>query len=47
MSRLVTGLFYERAEAERAIEALRGEGIPAESIYLERELEALITGDRP
>jgi hypothetical protein len=38
MSRLVTGLFYERSEAERAVEALRSEGVPSESIYLEGEL---------
>jgi hypothetical protein len=38
MSRLVTGLFYERVEAERAVEALRSEGIPSGEIYLEREV---------
>lgn len=39
MPRLVTGLFYERPEAEQAVEALKAEGIPSESIYLEREVE--------
>src|ERR1051325_492421 len=39
MSRLVTGLFYTRAEAERAVDELRSQGIPAESIYLEAEVE--------
>jgi len=38
MSRLVTGLFYERSEAERAVEALRSQGVPDESIYLEGEV---------
>jgi len=38
MPRLVTGLFYERGEAERAVEALKAQGIPAEDIYLEREI---------
>ena len=38
MLRLVTGLFYERGEAERAVEALRAEGIPSESVYLEAEV---------
>jgi hypothetical protein len=39
MPRLVTGLFYERGEAERAVEALKAAGVPAESIYLEREVD--------
>jgi hypothetical protein len=39
MPRLVTGLFYERNEAERAVEALKAQGIPAENIYVEREVE--------
>lgn len=39
MPRLVTGLFYERAEAERAVDSLKTEGIPPENIYLEREVE--------
>jgi len=38
MPRLVTGLFYQRGEAERAVEALKAQGIPAENIYLEREI---------
>jgi hypothetical protein len=38
MTRLVTGLFYERSEAERAVEALKAHGIPSESIYLEGEV---------
>jgi hypothetical protein len=38
MPRLVTGLFYERSEAERAIEALKSQGVPPESIYLESEV---------
>jgi hypothetical protein len=38
MPRLVTGLFYSRSEAERAVDALKAQGIPAESIYLETEV---------
>ena len=38
MPRLVTGLFYDRAEAERAIDELKAEGIPADNIYLETEM---------
>jgi hypothetical protein len=38
MPRLVTGVYYERSEAERAVEALRTRGIPAENIYLESEV---------
>jgi hypothetical protein len=38
MPRLVTGLFYERSEAERAVSALKSEGLPSESIYLEAEV---------
>jgi len=38
MTRLVTGLFYERGEAERAVDALRTQGIPADCIYVEREV---------
>src|SRR5260370_15815812 len=38
MPRLVTGLFYNRSEAERAVDALKAQGIPAESIYLETEV---------
>lgn len=38
MPRLVTGLFYERGEADRAVSALKSEGFPAESIYLEAEV---------
>jgi hypothetical protein len=38
MPRLVTGVFYERSEAERAVAALRAQGIPAEDIYLETEV---------
>lgn len=40
MLRLVTGLFYERGDAERAVEALKAEGIPGESVYLEPEMSA-------
>ena len=39
MSRLVTAVFYERSEAERAVETLKAQGIPADSIYLEEEVE--------
>lgn len=39
MSRMVTGLFYEREEAERAIAALKAEGFAAEDIFLETEVE--------
>jgi hypothetical protein len=38
MTRLVTGLFYERREAERAVEALKAHGIPSAEIYLETEV---------
>jgi hypothetical protein len=38
MPRLVTGLFYDRSEAERAVDALRAQGIPSEDIYLEEEV---------
>lgn len=39
MSRMVTGLFYEREEAERAIAALKAEGFAPEDIFLETEVE--------
>jgi hypothetical protein len=39
MPRLVTGVFYDRSEAERAVETLKAQGIPSEDIYLETELE--------
>jgi hypothetical protein len=39
MPRLVTGVFYTRSEAERALQALRSEGIPLENLYLETEIE--------
>jgi hypothetical protein len=35
---LVTGVFYERREAERAVEALTAQGYPVQDIYLEREV---------
>jgi hypothetical protein len=35
---LVTGLFYNRSEAERAVSALKARGIPGENIYLETEV---------
>lgn len=38
MPRLITGVYYERSEAERAAAALRAQGIPAENIYLEAEV---------
>src|SRR5258708_7461891 len=38
MSRLVTGLFYDRIEAQRAVDSLKAQGIPAEDIYLETEV---------
>jgi hypothetical protein len=38
MSRLVTGLFYERSDAERAVEALKAAGFGSENIYLETEV---------
>jgi hypothetical protein len=38
MPRLVTGVFYERSEAERAVAALRAQEIPAEDISLEAEV---------
>jgi hypothetical protein len=44
MPRLVTGLFYERNAAERAVEALRTQGIPAEDIYLETEVPSTEAG---
>lgn len=39
MSRLVTGLFYSRSEAESAVQALQTEGIASDDIYLETEVE--------
>jgi hypothetical protein len=39
MPRLVTGLFYSREEAERAIESLMSAGIPSADIYLEQEVD--------
>jgi hypothetical protein len=38
MSRLVTGVFYERGEAESAVEALKAQQIPLENIYVEAEV---------
>jgi len=38
MSQLVTGQFYERADAMRAVEVLKASGIPAADIYLEEEI---------
>jgi hypothetical protein len=38
MPRLVTGLFYNRMDAERAVDALKAQAIPAENIYLETEV---------
>jgi hypothetical protein len=38
MPRLVTGLFYDRIEAERAVEALKAQGYLGEDIYLETEV---------
>jgi hypothetical protein len=38
MPRLVTGLFYERSEAERAVKELQAQGVPSEDIYLETEV---------
>jgi hypothetical protein len=38
--RLVTGVYYERSEAEEAVAALRAKGVPAEEIYLETEISA-------
>jgi hypothetical protein len=40
MPRLVTGVYYERGEAEQAVAALREKGIPAEEIFLEAEVSA-------
>ena len=40
MPQLVTGLFYERAEAERAVELLRSRGFGPDDIYLEEEVQA-------
>jgi hypothetical protein len=39
MSRLVTGLFYSRSEAEQAVRTLQSEGIAVDDIYLETEVE--------
>lgn len=38
MSRLVTGLFYDRSEAEGAVASLRAGGVDPADIYLEREV---------
>jgi F0F1-type ATP synthase membrane subunit c/vacuolar-type H+-ATPase subunit K len=40
MPRLVTGVYYEQGDAERAVAALQAQGIPPEEIYLEREVSA-------
>lgn len=40
MPRMVTGVYYEPRDAERAVAALRAQGIPPEEIYLEREVSA-------
>jgi len=40
MAQLVTGVYYEPRDAERAVTALRQSGIPAEEIYLETEVSA-------
>lgn len=46
MPRLVSGVFYERSEAERAVEALKRLGIPPENIYLEAEMTPPMNGRR-
>ena len=38
MPRVVTGLFYERGDAVYAVSALKSDGFPSESIYLESEV---------
>lgn len=38
--RLVTGVYYERSDAERAVSALRAKGVPADEIFLEAEVSA-------
>jgi hypothetical protein len=38
MPRLVTGVFYGRREAERAVEALKTQGLSEADIFLEREV---------
>jgi hypothetical protein len=40
MPRMVTGVYYEQGDAERAVAALQAQGIPPEEIYLEREVSA-------
>jgi hypothetical protein len=40
MQHIVTGVYYERADAERAVDALRADGVPVEDIYLETEVSA-------
>jgi hypothetical protein len=40
MPHLVTGVFYDRSSAERAVESLKSLGIAAEDIYLETEVES-------
>jgi hypothetical protein len=37
---LVTGVYYEKGDAERAVAELRSRGIPAEEVYLETEVSA-------
>jgi hypothetical protein len=39
-SRLVTGVYYERDIAERAVADLRSKGVPPEEIFLESEVTA-------
>jgi hypothetical protein len=40
MRHLVTGVYYEYRDADRAVAALRAGGIPEEDIYLETEVSA-------
>jgi hypothetical protein len=40
MARLVTGVYYETRDAERAVAALKAKGIAADEIFLETEVTA-------
>jgi hypothetical protein len=42
MARLVTGVFYTRGEAERAVGSLKEQGIPAADVYLEVEVSPTV-----
>jgi hypothetical protein len=46
MSRIVTGLFYERTQADSAIALLKERGIPGENLILETEVPSTFREDQ-